>query len=192
MTKVAMKSAPFNFDERLKEIAMSFPEKDPVHKSMKHLVKRLEMAKAARRMWNPLEHSDDENLRWSYLRAIEWASWPAFLSQGVAPIALLFTSWIVVLGAVYGLNILWAVTVRYRFVSVNAAFLGVFVSMLKLVTCPATTVYLLWNGEWLLAFFALGWPLVAAVAQAIPPAQVGVVQKQFMTKLGYTRSEIFR
>src|SRR5712692_9266889 len=108
-------------------------------------------------MWNPIEHSDEENLRWSYVRAIEWASWPAFLSQAVAPFALIFVSWIVVLGAVFGLNVFWALTVRYRFVSVNAAFLGVFVSLLRWVVCPGAAFYLWWNDEWVRAFFALLW-----------------------------------
>jgi hypothetical protein len=38
-------TAPLNFDQRLKEIAMFFQERDPVHKTMKRLVKRLEKAK---------------------------------------------------------------------------------------------------------------------------------------------------
>lgn len=42
-----MKSAPFSFDKRLKEIALFFQQNDPVHKAMKHLVKRLEKAKIA-------------------------------------------------------------------------------------------------------------------------------------------------
>ena len=43
----AVNTAPLNFDERLKEIAMFFQERDPVHKTMKRLVKRLEKAKIA-------------------------------------------------------------------------------------------------------------------------------------------------
>src|SRR5262249_4370773 len=39
-----MKSAPVSFDRRLKEIAMFFQHKDPVHKAMNRLVKRLEKA----------------------------------------------------------------------------------------------------------------------------------------------------
>jgi len=47
MTKVAMKSASLSFDERLKEIGMFFQQKDPVHKAMKRLVKRLKKASIA-------------------------------------------------------------------------------------------------------------------------------------------------
>jgi hypothetical protein len=136
-------------------------------------------------MWNPQEHSDSENLRWCYLRAIEWASWPAYLSQAIAPLALVFASSVIVLGTAFGLNILWVATVRYRFVSVRAADFGFFVVLLRWLTCPAAAFYLWWTGEWVGALLALFWPLIAAVISAIPPTQVGVVQKQFMAKLGY-------
>ena len=45
----------------------------------------------------------------------------AGVEQAIAPLALIFASWTVVVGTVFALNILWSVTVRYRFVSVNAA-----------------------------------------------------------------------
>src|SRR5438128_11992020 len=98
----------------------------------------------------------------------------------------MFASWMVVLGMVCCINILWAVTVRYRFVSVNAAGVGPFVSMLKWLTCPGATFYLWWNGDWVDGIFALLWPLVAVIVAAIPPTRIGIVQKQFMAKLGYT------
>jgi hypothetical protein len=42
-----MKTAPFDFWERLKEIDMFFQKNDPVHKSMRRIVKKLEKAKIA-------------------------------------------------------------------------------------------------------------------------------------------------
>ena len=36
-------------------------------------------------VWNPADHSDQDNLTWSFLRAVEWGRWPIFLSQPVAP-----------------------------------------------------------------------------------------------------------
>src|SRR5262249_16254617 len=141
-------------------------------------------------MWNALEHSDEENLRWSWLRAMEWASWPAFLSQVIAPVARIFTPWWGVLGGVLGLNVLWAISVRYRFISLSASYLGVFVTILKWVVCPAAAGYIVWKGHWAVGLLALLWPLVAIVISAIPPTQIGVLQKQFMAKLGYTNSEI--
>lgn len=40
-----MKTAPYNFWKRLKEIDMFFQKNDPVHKSMRRIVKQLEKAK---------------------------------------------------------------------------------------------------------------------------------------------------
>jgi hypothetical protein len=57
-------------------------------------------------VWNPSEHSDDENLRFCWLRAVEWGNWPTFISQPVVPIAILFWSWKIVVGAAVILNIL--------------------------------------------------------------------------------------
>jgi hypothetical protein len=143
-------------------------------------------------MWNLREHSEDETLWWCWLRATEWGSWPAFLSKGIAPVALLFTSWKVVLGTVVALNILWAFTVRYRFVSLHAAEVGVFVGYLSWLTCPIAAYFIWSNDSRGPALLALLWPLVAAVLAPIPPLQVGVVQKQFLAKLGYVPADVAR
>jgi hypothetical protein len=34
-------------------------------------------------MWNPDRHPDEENLRWAWLRAIEWKHWPLFFPEAV-------------------------------------------------------------------------------------------------------------
>lgn len=41
-------------------------------------------------LWNPHENSDQENLRWCWLRAVEWGKWPLFVSQPLLPL-MLFT-----------------------------------------------------------------------------------------------------
>jgi hypothetical protein len=141
-------------------------------------------------MWNPKEHSDEENLRWAYLRAVEWASWPAFVTSPFVPLALVFISWPLVIGSLVALNILWAMTVRYRFVSTRAAAAGVFVALLRWLTCPAACLYLCWTGAWGIGLLALCWPSLAGVVAAIPPSQIGVLQKQFMMRLGYAPRDI--
>ena len=40
-------------------------------------------------MWNPSEHTKEENTKWSWLRAIEWGQWPLFMSQIFAPLLLI-------------------------------------------------------------------------------------------------------
>ncbi|MBI1760251.1 MAG: hypothetical protein HYR56_02335 [Acidobacteria bacterium] len=140
-------------------------------------------------MWNPLQHSDEENTLWSWLRAVEWGRWPIFMSQPLAPIALLFLSWKAVVLVVVTLNILWAMLIRYNFVSVSAADFGVIFIRLKWLVCPMTCFYLYHNGETTKAAVALFWPLIIFVIGIIPTVQVGRIQKMFMYRLGYEFSE---
>jgi len=82
--------------------------------------------------WNPGEHSDDDNLRWSWLRAAEWGRWPVFLCQPIAPVLLIWLPWQQVASLVIGANLFWAAFIRYRFVSSQMASIGVtFVLLLR-------------------------------------------------------------
>ncbi len=69
--------------------------------------------------WNRFHHSDQANLTWAQLRAVEWGRWPIFLSQPLAPILLLFFDWKAVILVVVVANLLWAILVRYQFVNVH-------------------------------------------------------------------------
>lgn len=97
--------------------------------------------------WNPAEHSDQDNFMWSWLRAIEWGRWPIFLSQVLAPIFLLFFNWKVVVVGTIVVNLLWAGFVRYRFVSIKAAYLGAIIVRLKWPTCLLIATYLYLHDE---------------------------------------------
>jgi hypothetical protein len=136
-------------------------------------------------VWNPAEHSDEENLRWSYLRAIEWGRWPIFVSQIYAPVLLLFLPWQAVVIAVILTNILWAIFIRYSHVSVGAASTAAVLTRLKWVLCPIIAIYLLASGNIANAVLALFWPLVIFVIGAFPTVRVGKIQKMFMAQLGY-------
>src|SRR4029077_14555138 len=136
-------------------------------------------------MWNPAEHSDEENLKWSWLRAVEWGRWPIFVSQIYAPIMLLFQPWLAVVLAVIVSNILWAIFIRYRHVSVGAASTAAVLTRLKWVICPLAAIFLLVSGNIANALFALLWPLVIFVIGVVPTVQVGRIQKMFMAELGY-------
>jgi hypothetical protein len=136
-------------------------------------------------MWNPAEHSNEENLRWTYLRAIEWGRWPIFVSQIYAPILLLFLPWRAVVIAVVLSNILWAIFIRYHYVSVGAASTGAVLTRLKGVLCPITAIYLFVSGNIANSLFALFWPVVIFVIGVVPTVQVGKIQKMFMAQLGY-------
>jgi len=135
-------------------------------------------------MWDPNNHSDDENLRWSWLRAVEWGSWPTFVSQPIVPIVFLFFRWWSVLVVITAANLLWKAFVTYRVVSVDLAFLGEHFARLKWIA-SILACYLLWrNGAKGTALLALFWPFLAGF---VPPisAQIGVIQQMFMQRLGY-------
>ena len=97
-------------------------------------------------LWNPIEHTDDENLKWCWLRSVEWGRWPIFLSRPIAPVLLLILPWYVVIVGFFVLDIFWALIFRYQFVSVNAAFLGSMFGLLRWITWPAVTIFLFLAG----------------------------------------------
>ena len=135
--------------------------------------------------WIPGEHSDQENLTWAWLRAVEWGRWPIFVSQPIAPLFLLFFPWPAVVVGTILLNLMWAGFVRYRFVNIKAAYYGAIVVRLKWVTCPAVAIYLYSAGELVGAVLALLWPLLIFVIGALPSTQIGRIQNMFMSQLGY-------
>jgi hypothetical protein len=136
--------------------------------------------------WIPTEHSDDENLHWSLLRAMEWGRWPVFLSQTFAPPLLIFLSWKIVIGGTFLANILWAFF-RSKFISVSLAYFGVNFALLRWLTWPIASIYLFVEGRtpecWISAF----WPGLIFILGVIPPFNVGPIQTKFMEALGYTQ-----
>ncbi len=138
-----------------------------------------------RQMWQPSEHSDEENLRWSWLRAVEWRGWPGFLAQPVVPILLLWwTPWKVCLGAVAA-NVLWSL-VRYRFVSTRLSYLAALIVMLKIPVAVGMGIYFLCVSQWWKAGFCAAWVPFSAVASAFP-GKIGTIQQMLMARLGYDR-----
>ncbi len=136
--------------------------------------------------WNSSEHSDQDNLTWSYLRAMEWGRWPIFLSQPIAPILILFFDWKHVVIGVVVANVLWAL-VRYQFVSVSLAYFGALVVKLKWLTIPSVALYLFLKGQRMSAAISLFWPIIIFIIGILPTTQVGRIQKMFMKRLGYQR-----
>ncbi len=137
--------------------------------------------------WIPAEHSDQENLTWAWLRAVEWGRWPIFLSQPIAPLFLLFFSWPDIVIGTLLLNLLWAGFVRYRIVNVKAAYYGATIVRVKWLTCPIVAIYLYSGGELVGAALALLWPLLIFAIGVVPTTQIGKIQSMFMAQLGYER-----
>ena len=79
---------------------------------------------------NPQLYTDEENLRWCWLRAVEWGQWPLFSSQLVVPILLLFFAWWKIVVMVVIITWMW-VLIRYKYVNMILAGSGPFVIILK-------------------------------------------------------------
>src|SRR5713226_4638561 len=92
--------------------------------------------------WDPRIHSGEDNLRWSWLRSVEWGRWPLFLSQPIAPILLIWWPWHVVVVAAFVANFVWAGFVRNLFVSRWLATLGMYVVAARWITWPSSVIYL--------------------------------------------------
>lgn len=140
-------------------------------------------------MWNSNEHTDQENLQWCWLRAVEWGRWPIFISQTLAPPMLLISNWLAVIICFVVLNILWALFVRYKYVSINLAFIGVLITKLKWLICPLFGYYFYSHDEMMKAAIAFFWPLLIFIIGALPTTQIGIIQNMMMAKLGYARND---
>lgn len=135
--------------------------------------------------WHPNEHTDDENVQWCWLRAVEWGRWPIFLSQSVAPVLLISLSWKYVVIGVALLNLLWAFFIRYRIVILPLACWGVLIALLRWITWPSATVWLFIAGRKPEAWVSLLWPVLIYPVGIFTPTRIGRIQKMFMECLGY-------
>jgi len=111
--------------------------------------------------------------------------WPMFLLQPIAPLMLVHFSWKPVVVGSIALNVLWALLVRYNYVSVRAACFGVQFVRLKWIASPLAAYHLYSRGEKTSAAIALFWPLVILFIGAVPTVQIGKIQQMFMMRLGY-------
>jgi hypothetical protein len=140
-------------------------------------------------MWNPNEHTEDENLQWTWLRAVEWGAWPIFISQPIAPVVLLTFPWWSVIMVTTAANVVWGLFIRYRVVIPTLAFWGAVFVRLKWLACPIAA-YLLWRrGDGGQAAVALLWPLLMAIVPRSLP-KVRLIQNMFMQSLGLEPAEI--
>ena len=155
-------------------------------------------------VWNPTEHSNDENVRWSWLRAVEWIGWPLFLSQPAVPVFLYFYSWPVVIGAVIVVAFAWRTAIVPFWVAPSLAAMGPLFVPLKFISAPVMA-YLLWRrGDTPIALTALVWPffgpMVAQWVLILPTAlmeltplgkasQIGLVQTRFLAAMGFQPAE---
>jgi hypothetical protein len=128
-------------------------------------------------------YTDDEIKTWLWLRAIEWGSFPAFLSQPVAPVLFIFYPWYFVVLAVFVLGLMWCL-IRYWFVSARLARVACLaVPLLKWPAVIGSSIYLFIRHQPVAALVALIWPFVAAYCSL--PAKIGVIELAFAKKIGF-------
>ena len=140
-------------------------------------------------LWNPAEHTDQENLIWCRLRAIEWNAWPVFMSQPIVPLLFLIWPWWVIVVDLIVINVFWGLFIRYKTVIPALAEFGVYFVKLKWLSVPFTVVFLIMRGQYYLAAVTLFWPWLAGIVGGVPGGLVGKTQKMFMTCLGYRHQD---
>jgi hypothetical protein len=143
-------------------------------------------------VWISAQHSDDENLRWAWLRAVEWKHWPLFLSQPVIPVLLYFYPWPWVIGIIAVTTFVWWFIVASQSTPATAVDLAVYFTYLRFVS-SSLMAYLIWqSGRPWIAGLALLWPyagtglvgLLVAIPEGVlastawgKAAQIGVIQR---------------
>lgn len=136
---------------------------------------------------DPSLYTDEENLRWCWLRSCEWGEWPLFIGQLIAPLLFLKFPWWYVTVALIVLSWGW-ILIRYKFVSIMLVGLGPFVIILKWPVSIGIGIYFLINGRYLLGVVSALWPVITLVLMLLTPTtKIGAIQIALMSKLGYVK-----
>ena len=136
---------------------------------------------------NPDNYTNQENLQWCWLRAVEWGQWPLFVSQLVAPILFLFFQWWKVAIGIVVLTWLWAL-VRYTFVSIFLSGFGPFIIIIKWPVSVGFGVYFWTQGNNQLAIISVLWSIITLLLVLIcPNTQIGKIQTMLMNAMGYEK-----
>ncbi len=118
-------------------------------------------------LWDTDEHTEEENARWLVLRSIEWKNWPAFISQPIFPIAIIFFEWWKVVAVIFIVEVLWT-ALRYRYVNPKLSDAAVLFVKLKWISIVVTLIYLLSSASYSLALLALAWILGISGLVTVP------------------------
>lgn len=133
-------------------------------------------------------YTDDEMKRWLWLRAIEWGSFPAFLSQPLAPVLFIFCPWYFVVLAVFALGLVWCL-VRYSFVDPHLArAASLAVVFLKWPAAIGSSIYLFINHQSVAGLAALIWPFVAGFF--VLSCKVGIIELALAKKIGFVSQDV--
>jgi len=127
-------------------------------------------------------YTESEIKQYLMARAIEWNTWPGFLSQPVFPILLLFYKWWLVILTILIIAVVWSL-VKYKFINVRLAEFGIFFAKLKWISIPACAIYFIVSESYGLSILSILWPIVAAGLGA--GGRIGDIEFTFAKKLGF-------
>jgi len=113
-------------------------------------------------------------------------NWPAFVSQPILPVAIIFFEWWKVLAVILVAEVVWT-AIRYRYVNPTLSGGAVLIVKLKWISIAVSLIYFLSNASYSLALLALAWPLGIAGMVAIPgkPGATNRIAFMLAPKLGY-------
>jgi hypothetical protein len=135
-----------------------------------------------------MDLTESELQRWLWLRAVEWANWPSFLSQPLAPILFIFLFWPYVIAGIFFLDIFWS-SIRYSYVNPQLANSGaILVSWLKWPAAIGAAIYLSIQDNYISGVLALLWPFLAGLICL--PAKIGQIELAFAKKIGYVDQNV--
>lgn len=111
-------------------------------------------------------YTNEELEKFAHLRALEWFSWPIFLSHSIVPVLLAATqSWLVIVIALV-IDFVWHFICN-RFIDVDLAIAGLFMFRLRWIAAPASAIFLFFHHRYGLAVVALLWPLLATLLSGV-------------------------
>lgn len=145
--------------------------------------------------WNPTYHSNQENERWSHLRAMEWLSLPNFLAPLFGPYLVLTYGWVNTIIIVFIATIIWKFLVMDRFFSMSLASAGsTLTNLLKYPISIIFAIYSYISGHGIffsisIAFFPIisyFFQFLELPLQIIKKEYIGIQQKKILKVMGYS------
>lgn len=137
-------------------------------------------------MYNSYKYTDEQNIRWCWLRGNEWGVFPLYISKIIIPILMVFIDWRVLLIGIVIITWLWAL-IRNRFVSIILASFSGYVVILEWIVSIGMGIFFLFQKQYINCLVSTLYPLIVLLLLFIVPnTKIGVYQKMFLNKIGYT------
>lgn len=135
-----------------------------------------------------VEWTEAEIRRMLLLRAVEWCSWPSFLSLVLAPILFLWFAWWKVLLGLLIANLIWALF-RYTFHNLRIAnIVATIINPGQYIAGVTCFIIQAVHRHWGIAILSLVWPLVGGFVK-VPGGKIGIIERNFASELQLVDSE---